>query len=198
MPSRLSKTVTLVLGGARSGKSRYAQELASAFERVVFIATARRSDSEMRHKISEHQRQRSASWRTVEAPVSLERTLSEEGPKADLLLVDCLTLYLANLMGRKSGGRGQVRTHIQRLCEAVRTTEASMVIVSNETGSGVVPSYRSGREYRDLLGELNQQVATIADRVILMVAGLPLILKGSTGGRGRTLSKGGRREEQQR
>jgi adenosylcobinamide kinase / adenosylcobinamide-phosphate guanylyltransferase len=198
MASRLFKTVTLVLGGARSGKSRYAQELASAFERVVFIATARPSDSEMRHKISEHRRERPSSWRTVEAPVSLERALSEEGSKADLLLVDCLTLYLANLMGRKRAGRGQLRTHIPRLCEAVRRAEASMVIVSNETGSGVVPSYRSGREYRDLLGELNQQVAKIADRVILMVAGLPLILKGGTGGRGRTLSKRRRREERQR
>jgi adenosylcobinamide kinase/adenosylcobinamide-phosphate guanylyltransferase len=198
MPSRLSKTVTLVLGGARSGKSRYAQELACAFERVVFIATARPSDPEMRHKISEHQRGRPSSWRTVEAPTSLERTLGEEGSKADLLLVDCLTLYLANLMDRKRAGRGQVRTHIQRLCEAVRTTEASVVIVSNEAGSGVVPSYRSGREYRDLLGELNQQVATLADKVILMVAGLPLIVKGGAGGTGRRLSTGGRREEQQR
>jgi len=186
MPSRLPKTVTLVLGGARSGKSRYAQELASAFQRVVFIATARPDDAEMRRKIKEHRRQRPSSWKTVAASEGLDRSLAEEGPTADLLLVDCLTLYLANAMGRKSGGRREVRRHIERLCEAVRKTKASMVIVSNEVGSGIVPPYRSGREYRDLLGQLNSQMARVADRVILMVAGLPLIVKDGANRSGRS------------
>jgi adenosylcobinamide kinase/adenosylcobinamide-phosphate guanylyltransferase len=177
MQSGPPKTVTLVLGGAHSGKSRYAQELASAFQRVVFIATARRDDVEMRAKIAQHRRERPSSWKTVEVSADLDRTLLAESPRADLLLIDCLTLYLANIMGRKSGGRRQVRSHIQRLCEAVRGTEASVVIVSNEVGSGIVPPYRSGRVYRDLLGELNQQIAKVADRVILMVAGLPLTVK---------------------
>ena len=184
MRSGLPKTVTLVLGGARSGKSHYAQELASAFQRVVFIATARRDDAEMERKIAEHRRQRPPSWKTLEAPETLERTIRKEGPRADLLVVDCLTLYLANILGRKAGGQRQVRSRIQRLCEAVQTTEASVVIVSNEVGSGLVPPYRSGREYRDLLGELNQQIAKVADRVIFMVAGLPLTVKNGTCGRG--------------
>jgi adenosylcobinamide kinase/adenosylcobinamide-phosphate guanylyltransferase len=184
MRSGRPKTVTLVLGGARSGKSRCAQELASAFQRVVFIATARRSDAEMRRKIAEHCRQRPPSWKTIEAPETLERTIREEGPRADLVVVDCLTLYLANIMGRKGGGQGQIRSRMQRLCDAVRATKASMIIVSNEVGSGVVPPYRIGREYRDLLGELNQKIATLADRVIFMVAGLPFVVKNGACGKG--------------
>ncbi len=175
--SRRKKTVTLVLGGARSGKSRYAQELASAFARVVYIATASRDDAEMRAKIARHRRERPSTWKTIEISTGLDRTLREEAPQADLLLIDCLTLYMANLMGRKSGGRSKVRDHIQRLSEAVSEAQASVVIVSNEVRCGVVPPYRSGRDYRDFLGELNQQIAKVADRVILMVAGLPLTVK---------------------
>ena len=171
------KTVTLVLGGARSGKSRYAQELASAFERVVYIATAQRDDAEMRAKIAHHRRERPSTWRTIEVSTDLDCAVREEGAQAELLLIDCLTLYMANLMGRKGGGRSKVRDHIQLLCEAVHEADASVVMVSNEVGCGVVPPYRSGRDYRDFLGELNQQIAKIADRVILMVAGLPLTVK---------------------
>jgi len=174
--------VTLVLGGARSGKSRYAQELASAFDRVVFIATARRSDMEMRSRIARHRRERPSSWKTVEVTTGLDRAVLEESPAADLLLIDCLALYMANIMGRKSGAQGRVQTHMQKLCQAVRDVESSVVIVSNEVGSGIVPSYRSGREYRDLLGELNQHIAKVADRVILMVAGLPLTVKDRSAG----------------
>jgi len=177
MHSGLPKTVTLVLGGARSGKSRYAQELASAFSRVVYIATAHRDDAEMRARIAQHRRERPSAWKTIEVAAGLDRVLREECSGADLLLIDCLTVYVANIMGRKSGGRHQVRSHIQSLCEAVREAQGSVVIVSNEVGSGIVPPYRSGRDYRDLLGELNQQMAKVADRVILMVAGLPLTIK---------------------
>jgi adenosylcobinamide kinase/adenosylcobinamide-phosphate guanylyltransferase len=176
MPARKS-TVTLVLGGARSGKSRYAQELASTFQRVVYIATARRSDAEMRAKIARHRRERPSSWKTIEVSTDLERAVLDESSAADLLLIDCLTFYVANIMGRKRGAQRQARSHIQRLCEALRDAECSVVIVSNEVGCGIVPPYRSGRDYRDLLGELNQQIAKVADRVILMVAGLPLTVK---------------------
>ena len=174
--------MTLVLGGARSGKSRYAQALASAFERVTFIATARRYDEEMRARIARHRRERPPSWRTIEVPTGLDRALREHGQGGGLLLIDCLSLYLANTMGRKrgEGARRQVRSHIQNLCDAICEAEASVVLVSNEVGCGIVPPYRSGREYRDLLGEFNQQIAQIADRVILMVAGLPLVVKDRT------------------
>lgn len=177
MPSGRHKTVTLVLGGARSGKSRHAQSLASAFRRVIFIATARRSDVEMRARIARHRRERPSAWKTLEVSTSLHRVLQEQCGSADLLLIDCLTLYLANVMDHQRGKGDAVKSELQSFCKAVRNAKASVVMVSNEVGSGVVPSYRSGREYRDLLGEFNQQLAQVADRVVLMVAGLPLTVK---------------------
>ena len=177
MRSEGSKTITLVLGGARSGKSRYAQKLASAFQRVTFIATARASDSEMLRKIAEHRRQRPASWRTCEAPVNLEAAIRTEGGRADVLLIDCLTVFLANIMNAKKGGPAKALDRIQRVCDAIQSTKASVLVVSNEVGSGVVPPFRSGRIYRDLLGELNQRIAEIADRVVLMIAGVPVAIK---------------------
>ena len=181
MPPGRQKTVTLVLGGARSGKSRYAQSLASAFQRVIFIATARRSDAEMRARIAQHRRERPSAWKTCEVSTGLDRVLREQCGGADLLLIDCLTFYLANVMDHRRGKRDEVSNQLQNFCEAVRDAKASVVMVSNEVGSGVVPSYRSGREYRDLLGEFNQQMAQVADRVVLMVAGLPLIVKDRSG-----------------
>jgi adenosylcobinamide kinase / adenosylcobinamide-phosphate guanylyltransferase len=177
MRPTLARTVTLVLGGARSGKSRYAQRLASAYRRVVFVATAQPGDSEMRRKIAAHRRQRPASWKTVEAPDDLDRIILEESPGADVLVIDCLTLYLANLMG-SDGGRRAVRLRIRQVCKAIQTSRASIILVSNEVGSGIVPAFRSGRDYRDFLGELNQKIAGLADRVVLMVAGLPINCKG--------------------
>ena len=185
MPSRRKKAVTLVLGGARSGKSRYAQELAAVFERVVYIATARRDDAEMRARIAKHRRERPSTWKTVEVSTGLDRVIREQSVGAELLLVDCLTVYLANVMGRKRGAGPRVRDHIEELCRSIREAAGSVVLVSNEVGCGVVPPYRSGRDYRDLLGELNQQVARAADNVILMVAGLPLTVKGRSAGRKR-------------
>ena len=145
MPSGRRKTVTLVLGGARSGKSRYAQSLASPFQRVIFIATARRSDEEMRARIARHRRERPSFWKTIEITTGLDRVLRERCADADLL-IDCLTLYLDDAMGRKRGERHELNGHLRRVCEAVRDAKASVVIVSNEVGSGIVPAYRSGRE----------------------------------------------------
>jgi adenosylcobinamide kinase / adenosylcobinamide-phosphate guanylyltransferase len=176
MPPTSARTVTLVLGGARSGKSRYAQELASAYRKVVFVATAQPGDSEMRRKIAAHRRQRPAAWKTVEAPDNLDRVIQEESLGADVLVIDCLTLYLANLMGSNGARRG-VRLRIQQLCKAIQRSRASMILVSNEVGSGIVPAFRTGRDYRDFLGELNQKIAGLADRVVLMVAGFPINVK---------------------
>ena len=177
MPLRQKKTVTLVLGGARSGKSHYAQSLATAFPRVIYMATARRSDAELRAKIARHRRERPSAWKTLEVTTGLDRVLREKCGQADLVLIDCLTFYLANVMGWKRGEPRAVSSHLQSVCKAIRAAGASVVIVSNEVGSGVVPAYRSGREFRDLLGQFNQLLAQIADRVILMVAGLPLTVK---------------------
>lgn len=176
------KTVTLVLGGVRSGKSHYALELAAAFHQVVFIATARRTDAEMRARIAKHRRERPAHWQTLEVPTGLDHALREQCQGSDLVLIDCLTFYLANVMGRRQYQPERVRQHMREICDALRKIPSSVVIVSNEVGSGVVPAYQSGREYRDLLGEFNQKIAQIADRVTLMVAGLPLVVKNHAGG----------------
>ena len=173
-----ARTVTLVLGGVRSGKSRYAQSEAARFSGVTFIATARRSDAEMRRKIAAHRRERSSAWRTVEAPAALDAVIRREGQKTELLLVDCLTTYCGGLLSRRRTESGR-RRHLEAIVEAIRSTPASLFIVSNEVGCGVVPAYTSGRLFRDLLGEMNQRVARVADRVVLLVAGLPIAIKGS-------------------
>lgn len=168
----------LVLGGVRSGKSRYAQAEAARFARVTFVATARRSDAEMRRKIAAHRRERPPAWSTVEAQTNLDRIIVREGVTADLLLVDCLTTYCGSLLSR-SRVREAHHRHLNAVVEAIHTTPASVFVVSNEVGSGIVPAFKSGRVYRDLLGELNQQVARMADRVVLLVAGVPVPIKGT-------------------
>jgi adenosylcobinamide kinase/adenosylcobinamide-phosphate guanylyltransferase len=172
------RTITLVLGGARSGKSRWAQEQAARFPRVTYLATARASDAEMREKIARHRRERLSTWRTVEVPTDLAEKIRSESADADVLLIDCFTLYVANVMrtGRKSDGHNTSR--VRELCDAIHFSATSIIAVSNEVGSGVVPAFRSGRVYRDMLGQLNQEVAAIADRVVLMVAGVALPVRG--------------------
>ncbi len=181
MKLRSNKSVTLVLGGARSGKSRYAQKLAAGFKRVTFIATARASDPEMRHKIAQHRSERAASWETLEAPLNLESAIRSRSTRADMLIIDCLTLYLTNLMRAKKGVRNNILQDLEEVYQAIRFAKSSIIMVSNEVGCGVVPAFRSGRLFRDLLGQLNQQIAEMADRVIFMVAGAPLTVKDTTG-----------------
>jgi adenosylcobinamide kinase/adenosylcobinamide-phosphate guanylyltransferase len=171
-------SVTLILGGARSGKSRYAQQLAGESRRVVFVATATISDEEMRAKIERHRADRPRDWTTVEEPLDLPRVLREREAESDLIMVDCLTLYAANLLDAEGENDGAIDRRIEALCETLQRTQCAIVLVSNEVGSGIVPEYPLGRRYRDLLGELNQRVAAIADDAVLMVAGLPLALKG--------------------
>jgi adenosylcobinamide kinase / adenosylcobinamide-phosphate guanylyltransferase len=172
-----ARTVTLVLGGVRSGKSRYAQAEASHFAQVTFVATARRSDAEMRRKIAVHRRERPRHWKTVEAQTNLDQVIASEGASADVLLVDCLTTYCGGLLTRR-GLSAAHRVHLGNVVEAIETARSSIVLVSNEVGSGVVPAFKSGRLYRDVLGELNQQVARVASDVVLLIAGVPISIKG--------------------
>jgi adenosylcobinamide kinase/adenosylcobinamide-phosphate guanylyltransferase len=171
-------SVTLVLGGARSGKSRYAQQLAERSRHVVFVATAKVSDEEMRAKIARHREDRPKEWPTVEEPLDLPKVLGEHELASEVIVVDCLTIFAANLLEAEGEDSEAIERRVEALCEALRTAQCTVVLVSNEVGSGVVPPYPVGCRFRDLLGEINQKIARVADDVVLMVAGLPLALKG--------------------
>jgi len=171
-------TVTLVLGGARSGKSRYAQQLGEHAGRVVFIATAQPGDDEMRRKVDHHRSSRPPHWQTVEEPLALAEAIVHHGSACDRMLIDCLTFFAANLLDSCGDDEGGIARAIEALCLVLQSPPCSVVLVSNEVGSGVVPEYLSGRRFRDLLGEMNQSVARVASNVLLLVAGLPLVLKG--------------------
>jgi adenosylcobinamide kinase / adenosylcobinamide-phosphate guanylyltransferase len=172
--------ITLVLGGVRSGKSRYAQRLAERADRVAFVATAeRRDDDEMRLKIARHRAERPSHWLTIEEPLNLAQIVKSVEVEWDLILIDCLTLYASNLLEAYGEDMTTSLPHVDDLYASLASTSRPIILVSNEVGSGVVPAYALGRRFRDLAGEINQRVAAIADTVILMVAGLPLVLKGS-------------------
>jgi adenosylcobinamide kinase/adenosylcobinamide-phosphate guanylyltransferase len=171
-------SVTLVLGGVRSGKSRYAQQLAEQWGRVVFVATGKITDDEMRAKIEIHRESRPKEWFTVEEPLELSKAIQEHGRDCDVMLVDCLTIFAANVLDADGEDNAAMNRRIESLCVTLREAQCNVLLVSNEVGSGVVPPYPAGRRFRDLLGEINQEVARVADDVVLMVAGLPLALKG--------------------
>lgn len=177
MSAGAAKSVVLVVGGVRSGKSHWAQEFAARGRTVTFIATAEALDDEMRCRIARHQAERPANWTTVEAPIHLPDAITSAGQQSEMLLVDCLTLWVSNLLTSEQGDRECIMAHADRLCEVLRSTPASVVLVSNEVGSGLVPDNEVGRLYRDLLGEVNQRVARVADKVLLLVAGYPLVVK---------------------
>ena len=179
MPERHRNTVTLVLGGARSGKSRYAEKIAAGASAVTYIATARAGDEEMAEKIARHRKERPAAWRTVEEQMELGRAVLENARSSDLVVVDCLTMFAANLLEYAEGDAEATEKRVAELLNALDAAACPVVLVSNEVGCGVVPPYPLGRAFRDLLGEINQRVAACADHVLMMVAGLPLVLKGS-------------------
>ena len=183
MQTSQSNSVILVLGGVRSGKSRYAQQIAERSSRVTFVATAeRREDEEMQRKIERHRADRPAHWNTVEEPLALGQVLQSTATDCDAILIDCITLFGSNLLEAYENKEAELDACIEELCAALRNAPCKVILVSNEVGCGVVPAYALGRRYRDLVGEINQRVAAVADTVVFMVAGLPLALKGSLEG----------------
>lgn len=164
----------LVLGGARSGKSRIAQEWAEAATAArVFIATAQAFDEEMRERIAHHRSDRSSSWQTKEAPLDLANAIRASSGPGQVVLVDCLTLWLSNVM---LDGRN-VNVEIDALVDAVKLAEGPVLLVSNEVGHGIVPATALGRSFRDEQGRLNQRIAQTCDAVVLVTAGCPILLK---------------------
>jgi len=164
----------LVLGGARSGKSAYAQGLAEeAAPLRLYLATAAAGDAEMGERIARHQAGRGEGWTTLEAPLELAEKLASNARGGQVVLVDCLTLWIANLL---LAGRDPER-EIGRLAEAVATLGGPAVLVSNEVGMGIVPESRLGRDFRDWQGRVNREIAQVCDAVVLVAAGLSLLLK---------------------
>jgi adenosylcobinamide kinase / adenosylcobinamide-phosphate guanylyltransferase len=164
----------LVLGGARSGKSRYAQSLAEQSGKTcVLIATAEAGDAEMAKRIALHKAERGPAWRTLEAPLALADALVQVAAPETIVLVDCLTLWLTNLM---LAGR-DAAAETQRLAAVIPVLGGPAIFVSNEVGTGIVPENRLAREFRDAQGRLNQRVAAACESVVLVAAGLPLTLK---------------------
>ena len=166
--------MTLVLGGARSGKSAFAESLAQEQGRGVYIATAERVDDEMARRIAAHRARRGASWRTVEAPLEVPEAIRGESGPRTCLLVDCLSVWLGNLMHH---GRC-VDAECEALLESLSAAPGPVVLVANEVGLGIVPDNTMARDFRDHAGRLNQSVAALAQRVCFVAAGLPLTLKG--------------------
>jgi adenosylcobinamide kinase/adenosylcobinamide-phosphate guanylyltransferase len=170
--------ITLVLGGCRSGKSRHALERAEAYpgNRYLFIATCVPKDAEMKARVARHQAERSAKWTALEVPVRLDKVILDENPRADVILVDCLTLWMSNLF-EKTMEDDKIRSFVKKLTDALATARCPVILVSNEVGAGIVPDNALARRYRDAVGWMNQAVAAVADQVILTVAGIPMTIK---------------------
>ncbi|MFL5657535.1 MAG: bifunctional adenosylcobinamide kinase/adenosylcobinamide-phosphate guanylyltransferase [Ktedonobacteraceae bacterium] len=185
-----SPKLVLVLGGARSGKSAFAEQLAASSERrVAFIATATAGDDDMRARIARHRASRPPEWLTIEEPLQLAGAVRRAAELADVLLLDCITLWLANWIGQQGDlepddapGEAYTDRVLSDIEELLATLAAlgpgkTLIAVSNEVGLGIVPAYPLGRVYRDTLGWVNQRLARSADRVYLMVAGLAVDIK---------------------
>lgn len=168
-------TTLLVLGGARSGKSAYAQRRCEDLDRSrVYIATAQAGDEEMADRISRHRADRGTGWTTIEEPIDLLKAIRQAARHADAILVDCLTLWLSNLMLEDH----PIAVARAELADAVRQVKVPLVLIANEVGMSIVPDNALARRFRDEAGWLNQEIAAAAQEVVLVTAGLPLCLKG--------------------
>jgi adenosylcobinamide kinase/adenosylcobinamide-phosphate guanylyltransferase len=179
----LSASITLILGGARSGKSSYAEKMVSNLgSSVLYIATAEAGDAEMAARIAAHRQARPEQWQLLEAPRFVGEALTRLAGGPDVLLLDCLTLLVSNIVISLEHQAQQeieraVLAEVKAILAAHKKLDVPLVVVSNEVGLGVVPAYSLGRAYRDALGRANQYLASQADCVLFMVAGLPMIVK---------------------
>ncbi|HHV80214.1 TPA: bifunctional adenosylcobinamide kinase/adenosylcobinamide-phosphate guanylyltransferase [bacterium] len=167
-------SLTLILGGARSGKSKFAQKLCENKEAVVLIATALPLDDEMEERIKRHRAERSSHWKTVEEPEDIFNAIRNSSYE-DYIIVDCLTMWVSNLLEKYTD------EEVARIAEEIsaysRGLKGEVIVISNEVGLGIVPEYPLGRRYRDLLGRVNQIFAGNANKVLFMIAGIPMEVK---------------------
>ncbi|ETR72403.1 MAG: adenosylcobinamide kinase [Candidatus Magnetoglobus multicellularis str. Araruama] len=170
------KTIQFILGGCRSGKSKYALNYANKHwhSPKCFIATSEPLDNEMQSRITNHQKERGADWQTIECPIELSQVIQKESHQFSGMLIDCITLWINNLMCQKMK-EPAIKKQIVLLLDAIQHSDCPIIIVSNEVGLGIVPDNFMARLYRDLVGYANQQIANIADQVVFMVAGIPIM-----------------------
>jgi adenosylcobinamide kinase / adenosylcobinamide-phosphate guanylyltransferase len=174
--------LTLILGGARSGKSRFAQSLCGTSSRVAYLATGLPQDEEMRARIARHRSDRPSAWTTLEEPLEISSLVNQQARSFDMILLDCLTLWLSNWCWEYRNRtieqiEASVVSEIERLSQA--SLKVDLIAVSNEVGCSIVPESSIGRQFRDLQGMVNQQVASVAQTVYQMVAGIPVLIKTS-------------------
>jgi len=170
--------IILVTGGARSGKSRYAEKLAENFAPMRgYIATGQAGDAEMTERIARHRGRRGSEWETVEEPLELTRALIRVDGSYTVLLIDCITLWLSNMLFHCKGGATEALQQVESFTESFGSLSTPLIIVTNEVGMGIVPEHPLARAFRDLAGEANERIAARADEVYVTISGLPLKLK---------------------
>ena len=170
----------LITGGCRSGKSNHALSLGNSLQgKKVFLATAQARDHEMEHRIEKHKKDRGDDWQTVEEPISLLNTLMAEGMSADVIIIDCLTLWISNLL--EAGiNANEISNHCEQLARLCNEIDSNVITITNEVGSGIIPISPLGREFQDVAGSCNQIFARIFNEVICMISGIPVLIKPRT------------------
>ena len=169
-------TVTLITGGARSGKSTHALRLAASYQRKFFVATGQALDAEMTARIEFHRETRPSEFQTVEEPMYVATALERLKERADVVVLDCLTLWVSNLMQRHDQDE-PILAEADRLAQVLKLATFASIVVTDEVGWGIVPDHPMARRFRDLLGWTNQKIASVADDVLLMVSGYPVKAK---------------------
>jgi adenosylcobinamide kinase/adenosylcobinamide-phosphate guanylyltransferase len=174
----MGKKMIFITGGCRSGKSRFALNYANQHStKKLYLATCERLDEEMAQRIEDHKKIRGPEWQTVEEPIKVADKIRKYGNVVDVILLDCLTLWLSNLLMRRMNDP-EIIDEINRLIDTIKQSQTSLILVSNEVGMGIVPADPLSRRFRDLSGMMNQRMAEIMDTVIFMVSGIPIFLKG--------------------
>ena len=174
----LKKGCLLIIGGAKSGKSRISLDICNALgKKKIFLATAQAFDEEMRDRIDRHRRERGKDWTTIEEPMEILKKIKESDTEDSVILVDCLTLWINNLFMKYGDSPQPVQKSIEELIQGLGQIKGVVILVSNEVGMGIVPENDLARVYRDMAGSLNQRIAALAKKVVAVIAGIPVVIK---------------------